>query len=104
MPRLQLSRAAAAMLFFVVPAWCQVNTATVSGMVTDPSHAQVPGVKLQLQNAATGAALSTVANSAGQFTFSFVPVGQYTLTVQQSGFQEQVRRGIDLSAGDTLSI
>ena len=92
MPRLQLSRAFAGILLSFAPAWCQVNTATVSGMVSDPSHAQVPGVKLQLQNDATGASLNTVANSSGQFTFSFVPVGQYTLTIRQPGFQDQVRQ------------
>src|SRR5436189_991660 len=99
---LQVSRVLAGIVLFSALGWSQVNTATVSGMVTDPSHAQVPGVRLQLQNEATGASLTTLANNSGQFTFSFVPVGRYTLTVQQSGFQDQVRRGIDLSAGDTL--
>ena len=104
MPRLQLSGALAGILLSFAPAWCQVNTATLSGMVSDPSHAQVPGVKLQLQNDATGALLNTVASSSGQFTFSFVPVGQYTMTVRQAGFQDQIHKGIELSAGDTLSL
>jgi hypothetical protein len=82
----------------------QVNTATVSGSVTDPSRAQVPGAQLQLQNELTGRSLSVTSNSSGQFTFSFVPVGQYTLTAKQSGFQDQVRRGLDLSAGESLSL
>jgi len=81
-----------------------VNTATVSGSVTDPSRAQGPGARLQLQNELTGRSLSVVSNSAGQFTFSFVPVGEYTLTARQSGFQDQVRRGLNLSAGESLSL
>src|SRR5258705_3133491 len=82
----------------------QVNTATLSGSVTDPTRAQVPGAQLQLQNELTGRSLSVVSNSAGQFTFNFVPVGLYTLTAKQSGFQDQVRRGLDLSAGESLSL
>jgi hypothetical protein len=89
---------------FVCGAFAQVNTATVSGAVTDASHAAVPGVKLQLRNDATDAILSAVSNSAGQYTFNFVPVGPYTITVKQTGFQDQVRHGIQLSAGDSLSL
>src|SRR5882724_2670063 len=93
------------LLFAVsVSVFGQVNTATVSGSVTDPSHAQVPGAQLQLQSELTGGSLSVSSNSSGQFTFSFVPVGVYTLTVRQAGFQDQVRRGLDLSAGENLSL
>src|SRR6266540_2174523 len=93
-------------LLFVLSAavYGQVNTATVSGSVTDPTRAQVPGAQLQLQNELTGRSLSVASNSAGQFTFSFVPVGEYTLTAKQSGFQDQVRRGLNLSAGESLSL
>ena len=80
---------------FACSIFAQVNTATVSGAVTDGSHAAVPGVKLQLRNDATDATLSAVSNGAGQYTFSFVPVGPYTITVKQSGFQDQVRRGLE---------
>jgi hypothetical protein len=85
-------------------AYAQVNTATVSGSVSDPTHAVVPAVKLRLQNEATGASLLSTTNSSGQFAFSFVPVGRYTLTVHQEGFQDQMRKGLELSAGDALSL
>src|SRR5215475_9348034 len=84
--------------------YAQVNTATVSGTVTDPTRANVPGAQLQLRNELTGLTLNSTSNSAGQFTFAFVPVGQYSLTAKQTGFQEQVRRGLDLSAGESLSL
>src|SRR5262249_2985099 len=92
------------LLAFSGALYAQVNTATVSGSVTDPTRAQVPAAQLQLQNELTGRSLSVTSNSSGQFTFSFVPVGQYTLTAKQSGFQDQVRRGLDLSAGESLSL
>ena len=104
MQRLHFVRAILTLALVSVPALCQVNTATVSGAVSDPTHAAVPGVKLQLQNDATGAILNAVTNTTGQFTFNFVPVGQYSITIRQSGFQDQIRRGIQLSAGDQLSL
>jgi hypothetical protein len=93
-------------LLFVLSAaiYGQVNTATVSGSVTDPTRAQVPGAQLQLQNDLTGGSLSAASNSSGQFTFNYVPVGRYTLTVRQAGFQDQVRPGLDLSGGENLSL
>src|SRR5258708_12849866 len=67
----------------------QVNTATVSGSVTDPSHAQVPGAQLQLQSELTGGSLSITSNSSGQFTFSFIPVAVYTLPLHHPTFPVQ---------------
>lgn len=95
-----------AVLFILLAAIChgQINTATVSGSVSDVSHATIPGAQLQLQSELTGASLNVTSNSTGQFTFSFVPVGRYTLTVKQAGFQDQVRAGLALSAGDSVSI
>src|SRR4030081_3685068 len=86
---------------FAFSAVGQVNTATLSGIVTDPSGAQVPGTQLTMQNEQTGATFNVVSNSSGQYTFNFLPVGRYTLKIQRSGFSDQPRRGIALSAAHT---
>ena len=91
----------------VISAWTllsQVNTATVTGSISDASHARVPNATLQLRNDATGIKLAAASNSAGLFAFSFVPVGVYVLTVEQPGFQDYSRRGLDLTAGSALSL
>lgn len=82
----------------------QVNTATIYGTVSDPAHAKIPGAQLKLENEQTGATLNTVTNSAGELTFNFVPVGRYTMTVSSGGFEDQVRRGLLLSAGGTVNL
>jgi hypothetical protein len=84
--------------------WAQVNTATIYGVVTDPSHANIPGTEIQLRNELTGAASSTKSNDGGQFTFNYVPIGRYTLSVQHPGFQRQERSGLELSAGQSLKL
>ena len=82
----------------------QVNTATILGSITDPTQAAVPGAQAELKNDLTGVTTQTTSNSDGQFTFTFVPVGKYTLTVRHPGFNVQVRPGLNLSAGMQLSL
>lgn len=91
-------------LLAALPAIAQVNTATVSGIVTDPSGGNIPGTQLTLQNANTGALFTAASNEAGRYTFNFVPVGRYTLTVRHEGFQQQERHDILLSAGASVNI
>ena len=82
----------------------QVNTATVYGDVSDPSGAAVVGAKADLQNTATGAKLSTVTNSVGEFTFPVLPPGTYKLTVTAAGFRSEVRDGLLFSAGQNTRL
>jgi len=64
----------------------QVNTATVSGTVQDPTGAVVLGAKIELHSVATG--LDRLATSADQgfYIFDYVPVGTYTITCTSPGF------------------
>jgi hypothetical protein len=91
-------------VIFGQTAFGQVNTATVTGIVTDPAGAIVPGTQVQLQNDQTGSRFTTTANDAGQYTFNFIPVGTYTLTAHSTGFQDQVRRAIGLAAGASVNL
>ena len=51
--------ALAALLLFAAPAWAQVDRATLTGVVTDPSNAVIPQARVTVTNLATGVA-STV--------------------------------------------
>ena len=66
--------------FFLLPALAQ-STATISGILTDPSDATVPGAAVILQDTATTTNVwKTATDSDGRFTFS-VPAGRYRLTI-----------------------
>lgn len=82
----------AALLFSLtlVPsnALAQAITAKVVGAVTDPSGAAVPGATVTVRNTATNLTRTASANETGSFEFSFLPVGQYGLTVESEGFQK----------------
>jgi hypothetical protein len=57
-------------------------------VLTDPSQANLPGAEIQLRNELTGTVLSARSNESGQFTFNYVPIGRYTVSVQHAGFQQ----------------
>ncbi|HEX8880216.1 MAG TPA: carboxypeptidase regulatory-like domain-containing protein, partial [Candidatus Acidoferrum sp.] len=59
----------------------QVNTATLSGTVSDPQNLAVKGAKLTLTNAATGARRTAVTDDSGRYNLVGIPPGQYKLTV-----------------------
>lgn len=84
--------------------FAQVNTATIFGSITDPTQAGVPGAQAELKNDLTGVTTESTSNADGQFTFTFVPVGKYTLTVRHAGFQDQTRQALELSAGMQLRL
>lgn len=92
------------MLLLTLTASGQINTATVTGMVTDPSHAVVPGAQIQITNENTGVAKTTTSNADGHYSFTFLLPGTYNLSTQAKGFEVFQRNGITLQAGQTLGL
>ena len=85
-------------------AFGQLTTATVRGTVTDATGAAIPGAALTLENLTRGASRTGVSDTSGRFSFDFVQVGNYRLTVSQKGFDTGTRSGIDLVAGTVLDL
>ena len=81
----------------------QMNTGTVLGNVRDPQNAAVPGSTVTLVNTGTREARVTETNSFGEFVFPALPQGDYTLSVEKSGFRPLQRRGLALSTSQVLS-
>ncbi len=62
----------------------QVTTATVYGNVGDPSGAQIPDASVIIVNEETGSVQTATTSTTGEFTFNFLSVGRYTLSVANS--------------------
>src|SRR5205823_2347425 len=60
--------------------------------------------RIELRDELRGVTMTATTNSSGQFVLQFVPVSRYELTVRQAGFQDQARKGLELAAGQTLSL
>src|SRR5216683_917362 len=65
----------------VVAGAAQVNTATLSGTVTDPQGLAVRGAKVTVTSATTGAERSIVADEDGRYTFIGLTPGRYKMSV-----------------------
>jgi hypothetical protein len=82
----------------------QTSTATLTGVVTDPSSAAIVNAQIQICNQGTSRVEKTVSGDSGGFSFNFLPVGTYDVTVQVPGFQAIERKGLIFAAGQTLRL
>src|SRR6202171_1623590 len=73
---------------------------TISGVVTDPTGAAVPGAKVLVTEIRTGTKSPAVSDSAGQYAIPFLAPGDYRISVQFQGFKELVRTEIHLGSGE----
>ena len=64
-----------------------VTVSGISGIVSDPSGAPVPGASVIARNQATGGVWNASTNDTGSYTFAVLPPGTYTLTVSHEGFE-----------------
>src|SRR5687767_5703671 len=80
------------------------DTASLSGTVADSQAAVVPGANITLINTATGAVRNLVSDGSGGFVITLLPVGAYTLTVEQPGFRKYERKGIVLQANENIRV
>jgi len=77
----------------------QTNVGSLTGTVSDPSGAAVPGAQVVLTNTDTQTAQSAETDSAGVYVFGGLPLGSYKVTVTHPGFETVVREGIVLASG-----
>lgn len=86
----------------VLSAYAQANS-RISGTVTDATSAVVPGAKVTARNEATGVTYTQNATEAGLYSFPALPVGSYTITVEQAGFKTASRTGIVIEVNTPVS-
>ena len=79
----------------------QTSTGTINGTLTDPTGAAVPGVAVKIVNQATKIESQTTSNQDGYFTFVNVQPGDYTISVEASGFKRTVTSPFTLGVSET---
>lgn len=84
--------------------WCQAQSGTIVGTVLDATGAAVLNAKVTLVNTGTNFTRIADTNSRGEYVADTIPTGGYRATVEAAGFQKLVRSGIELTAGDTLTV
>src|SRR5437764_7243120 len=92
-----LSFAVLLMCLLALTAFGQTTTGSLTGTITDPSGAVVPGATIKVVNADTGSERSAESNSQGVFDLQTLQPGKYTITVDAKGFKRAVSRDIIVS-------
>lgn len=80
-----------------------IVTGDLTGNVTDPSGAVVPGATISLKSGATGANQSTTTSSSGVYRFVLLKPGSYTVSVSQKGFKS-VNEIVDVAIGQIVTL
>jgi hypothetical protein len=88
----------------IVPLWSQGERATVTGTVTDQSGSAIAQAKVRAVHTATSVERRTTTTSEGAYTIPALPVGEYRVEIEASGFRTLVRTGVPLTAGSTVRI
>ncbi len=96
-----------AALFFLLtwqqPAQAQIS-ASISGVVTDPSGASAPSANVTARNVDTDVSRTTTSDSDGRYLILALPLGLYEVKVSKSGFQDSMRNGIQLNIGQEATV
>ncbi|MGA7521203.1 MAG: TonB-dependent receptor [Acidobacteriaceae bacterium] len=85
-------------------AFAQAGRGGISGTISDPTGAIVPGAKVTLLNSATGVSLHAVSSAAGLYAFISLNPGAYQVTVSQSGFTTAQRENVTVSVDQTTIV
>src|SRR5256885_16940174 len=65
---------------------------SVSGLIHDPQHRPVQGVRVVLRGETSEWSKLASSNESGEFRFDAVPLGSYTVTMELAGFTAQEQK------------
>ena len=78
---------AAVLVVLAAPAAAQLaGSATITGTLTDPSGAFVPGAAVTIRNTDTAIERRIESNEAGVYSAPFLPPGHYEVSAAKAGF------------------
>lgn len=79
-------------------------SASLSGLITDPSGAAVSAASVTAKNLDTGISRTVPTDQSGRYRFFALPVGPYEVRVTKEGFAEGIRSGIRLVVGQDATV
>ncbi|HTV83679.1 MAG TPA: carboxypeptidase regulatory-like domain-containing protein [Acidobacteriaceae bacterium] len=85
-------------------AWGQAGRGAISGLVSDPSGAVIPGASVTLQSDATGVKQGMVTTSGGLYSFISLAPGSYRVRATEKGFQTLVQDHVQVTVDQTTII
>jgi len=86
------------------PSFAQLSTGTITGVVRDTTGAIVPNASAVLKNVETTVERRTVTNNAGNYSFTNVTPGRYTMQISGTGFRVNQVAEFVLTVNQTLTV
>lgn len=82
-------------------AFGQTITGSITGTVTDPQGAVIPGAQVLATNESTGVKTTATTNDAGVYSIRFLQIGQYSITVRMTGYKSSTTQPFALEVDQT---
>jgi Carboxypeptidase regulatory-like domain/TonB-dependent Receptor Plug Domain len=82
----------------------QTGTSRITGRVVDAKQASIPGATVSVTHESTGLTQTQTTTEAGIYSFDSLPVGNYTITVEQTGFKKFQSTGNHLEVNTPLTV
>ena len=92
------------LLLYATLALCQDPTGIFEGQITDQSGALVPAASVTVTNSSTGFTATQTSSQTGDFRFSYLPVGTYSLHVAMKGFSSFDTSNIRLDVNRVVNL
>ena len=89
---------------FALPLCAQFDSATLTGVVTDPGSAVVTGASVKATNEDTNIEASATTSAEGRFLFASLRPGTYRLTAASKGFKQFVSQGLVLQVNQSARV
>ncbi len=77
---------------------------SITGRLTDPTGAVLPGVTVTASNLDTNGKTTAVTNNEGVYLIPFLMPGPYTVSAELMGFKRVERAGLEVRIGDRLTL
>ncbi len=90
---------ALAVLLGSLSAYAQQQTGTIQGSITDEKGAAIAGATVTITQKATGRVINATTNDEGYFEARSLPIGSYSVKVEQAGFSPSVVENLSVHTG-----
>jgi len=80
------------------------GTADIVGSITDNSGAVVANAKVTVKNLGTNLTRTQQTDASGQYSFTLLPVGDYSVTVEVQGFKTFTNQKVTVATGDRARV
>jgi Carboxypeptidase regulatory-like domain/TonB dependent receptor len=89
---------------FLQSSHAQLYTGSVTGVVTDPSGASIPGTKISLVDENKGYSFNATTDATGRYLLRSIPPGTYKITAEAGSFERETKEGVTVDVSQNVSV